>query len=171
METSRFTSLMKITMGTMMKDFFQPKRGGKMCMGRIEKSRSLDLGQKGQLGNKLGGTYFSLLQGSDSCILQVHIEDCIVWKRFLFLKLLPSQHAFSISSPYLIRVCLISRIPRVILKQFSSNHALVLGCEMVRNVTAIGGCLEHVSLPDQYKDWLGIGLLYILFLSFSLSTF
>ena len=45
------------------------------------------------------------------------------------------------------------------------------GCEMVRNTTAIGGCLEHVSLPDQYKDWLGIGLLYILFLSFSLSTF
>ena len=45
------------------------------------------------------------------------------------------------------------------------------GCEMVRNDTAIGGCLEHVSLTDQYKDWLGIGLLYILFLSFSLSTF
>ena len=62
-------------------------------MGRMEKSRSLDLGQKGQLGNKLGGTSSSLLQGNESCILQVHIiEDCIVWKRFL-LKLLPLQHS------------------------------------------------------------------------------
>jgi hypothetical protein len=41
-------------------------------MGRMEKSRSLDLGQKGQLGNKLGGTSSSLLQGNESCILQVH---------------------------------------------------------------------------------------------------